>query len=299
MKRILLFLVTNLAVMLVLSIVLSIVFNVLGIDRRSMGGLLIFASVFGFGGAFISLAMSKWMAKRSTGAVVIEKPANATEQWLVDTVKRQAQQAGIGMPEVAIYDSPDMNAFATGMTKNSSLVAVSTGLLRAMSREEAEAVLAHEVSHIANGDMVTLTLVQGVVNTFVIFLARVVGGIIDTALRGNSDEEESSSGGMGYMITVFILEMIFGVLASIIVAWFSRQREYRADAGAASLVGANGMVAALERLRLGHDSQLQGSMMAFGIAGKRGISELFMSHPPLEKRIAALKAPGTMSSARV
>lgn len=288
MKRIMLFLLTNLAVMLVLSIVLSVVFSVFGIDRSSMGGLLVLAAVFGFGGSLISLAMSKWMAKRSTGAVVIDQPQNATEQWLVSTVKRQAEKAGIGMPEVAVYDSPEMNAFATGMNKNNALVAVSTGLLRNMREEEVEAVLAHEVSHIANGDMVTMTLIQGVVNTFVIFMARLIAGAISNATR-SSDSEESESGGFAYMITVFVLEMIFGVLASTIVMWFSRQREYRADAGAAKLVGAQKMVAALERLRNNHESQLEGSMMAFGIANKPAASELFMSHPPLEKRIAALK----------
>ncbi|MCT6700749.1 protease HtpX [Rheinheimera sp. 4Y26] len=287
MKRIVLFLLTNLAVMLVLSVVLSIIFKVFGIDRSSMGGLLVLAAVFGFGGSFISLAMSKWMAKRSTGAVVIEQPRNATEQWLMSTVARQAKQAGIGMPEVAIYDSPEMNAFATGMNRNNALVAVSTGLLRNMREDEVEAVLAHEVSHVANGDMVTLTLIQGVVNTFVIFLARLIAGAISNA--GRSSDEESSSGGFAYMATVFVLEMIFGVLASIIVMWFSRQREYRADAGAAKLVGANKMVAALERLRNNHESQLEGSMMAFGIANKPAASELFMSHPPLEKRIDALR----------
>lgn len=290
MKRIVLFLLTNLAVMLVLSIVLSIIFKVFGIDRSSMGGLLTLAAVFGFGGSFISLAMSKWMAKRSTGAVVIEQPRNATEQWLMSTVARQAQQAGIGMPEVAIYDSPEMNAFATGMNRNNALVAVSTGLLRNMREDEVEAVLAHEVSHVANGDMVTLTLIQGVVNTFVIFMARLIAGAISNA--GRSSDEESSSGGFAYMATVFVLEMIFGVLASIIVMWFSRQREYRADEGAAKLVGANKMVAALERLRNNHESQLEGSMMAFGIANKPAASELFMSHPPLEKRIEALRQRG-------
>ncbi len=285
MKRILLFLATNLAVMLVLSIVLSILFKVLGIDSRSMSGLLVFAAVFGFGGSFISLLMSKWMAKRSTGAVVITQPRNATEQWLVNTVRRQAQQAGIAMPEVAIYDSPEMNAFATGPSRNNALVAVSTGLMRNMREEEVEAVLAHEVSHVANGDMVTLTLIQGVVNTFVIFFARLIAG----AISGNRNEEGSSGNGFAYMITVFVLEMAFGVLASIIVMWFSRKREYSADAGAAKLVGANKMIAALERLRNNHESQLEGSMMAFGIASKPSTSELFLSHPPLEKRIAALR----------
>jgi len=289
MKRVFLFILTNLAVMLVLSIVLSVVFSVFNIPRQSMGGLLVMAAVFGFGGSFISLAMSKWMAKRSTGAVVIEQPRNSTEHWLVDTVRRQAQQAGIGMPEVAIYDSPEMNAFATGMSRNNALVAVSTGLLHNMNQREVEAVLAHEVSHVANGDMVTLTLIQGVVNTFVIFFARLVAGVIDNFFR-SSDEESSESGfSFSYMITVFVLEMIFGILASVIVMWFSRQREYRADAGAARLVGAPAMVAALDRLRSNHDSQLEGSMMAFGIASKSARSEWFLSHPPLEKRIAALQ----------
>jgi heat shock protein HtpX len=291
MKRIALFLLTNLAVMLVLSLVMSVIFKVFGIDSRSMGGLLIFAAVFGFGGSFISLAMSKWMAKRSTGAVVIEQPANATENWLVTTVQQQARRAGIGMPEVAIYDSPEINAFATGMSKNNALVAVSTGLLQQMTQEEAEAVLAHEVSHIANGDMVTMTLVQGVLNTFVIFFARIVAGIIDNFFRSNDEDEgQTEGGGIAYMITVFVLEMLFGILASIIVMWFSRQREYRADAGAATLVSRESMVAALERLRMNHESQLQGSMMAFGIANKPAASEMFMSHPPLEKRIQALKS---------
>lgn len=282
MKRVLLFLATNLAVILVLSIVLNIVFSFLGIDHSSIGGLLVFAAIFGFGGSFISLAMSKWMAKRSTGAVVIERPRNATEQWLVDTVARQAKAAGIGMPEVAIYDSPEMNAFATGMKRNDALVAVSTGLLRNMREDEVEAVLAHEVSHIANGDMVTLTLIQGVVNTFVIFLARLIAG----AIRNNNQQ----LGGIAYFAIVIVLEMVFGILASIIVMWFSRQREYRADAGAARLAGPNKMIAALERLKHNHESRLEGSMMAFGIASKSAKSELFLSHPPLEKRIEALRS---------
>lgn len=284
MKRIFLFLATNLAVILVLSIVLNIVFSFLGVDRSSISGLLVFAAIFGFGGSFISLAISKWMAKRSTGAVVIEQPRNATEQWLMATVARQAKAAGIGMPEVAVYDSPEMNAFATGMNRNNALVAVSTGLLRNMREDEVEAVLAHEVSHIANGDMVTLTLIQGVVNTFVIFLARLIAGMLNN--NGNNNQ----GGGIAYFATVIVLEMVFGVLASIIVMWFSRQREYRADAGAAKLEGGpNKMVAALERLKHNHESRLEGSMMAFGIAGGAAKSELFLSHPPLEKRIAALR----------
>ena len=284
MKRVLLFLATNLAVILVLSIVLNIVFSFLGIDRSGIGGLLVFAAIFGFGGSFISLAMSKWMAKRSTGAVVIEQPRNATEQWLMATVARQAKAAGIGMPEVAIYDSPEMNAFATGMNRNDALVAVSSGLLRNMREDEVEAVLAHEVSHIANGDMVTLTLIQGVVNTFVIFLARLIAGML------NNNNNNNQGGGLAYFATVMILEIVFGVLASIIVMWFSRQREYRADAGAAKLEGGpSKMIAALERLKHNHESRLEGSMMAFGIAGGAAKSELFLSHPPLEKRIAALR----------
>ncbi|WP_372882680.1 protease HtpX [Psychromonas sp.] len=286
MKRIVLFLLTNLAVMLVLGIVLSLVYRFTGLDSSSMGGLLLLAAVFGFGGSFISLAMSKWIAKRSTGAVVIIQPSNETERWLVDTVTAQSKKAGIKCPEVAIYNAPDINAFATGMNKNKALVAVSSGLLQAMTRDEAEAVLAHEVSHVANGDMVTLTLLQGVVNTFVIFLARVLGGIIDSAMR-NSDSE-SEGRGFAYYIIVFVLEMVFGVLASTIVMYYSRQREFRADAGAAKLAGKNKMIAALQRLQKGAEPHLEGSMMAFGISGKRS-GGLFMSHPPLEKRIEALQ----------
>lgn len=288
MKRILLFLVTNLAVVLVLGIVLNVLAAVFGINMRGSSGLLLMAAVFGFGGSFISLFMSKWMAKRSYGVQVIEDPRTEAEFWLVSTIRRQAQDAGIGMPEVGIYDSPEMNAFATGASRDNSLVAVSSGLLQSMSKDEAEAVLAHEVSHIANGDMVTLTLIQGVVNTFVIFFARVVAGLISNFFRSD-DEESSSSGGMVYFLTVFVLEMVFGILASIIVMWFSRQREFRADAGSARLAGRDKMIAALERLRHGHESQLEGSMMAFGINGKRSVSELFMSHPPLEQRIEALR----------
>ncbi len=286
MKRVALFILTNLAVMVVLSITLSILFKIFGVNSTSMGGMLLIAAVFGFGGSFISLAMSKSAAKRATGAVVIEKPSNSTEHWLYTTVQRQAQQAGIGMPEVAIYDSPEMNAFATGMNRNSALVAVSTGLLRNMREEEVEAVLAHEVSHIANGDMVTLTLIQGVVNTFVIFIARVIASVLN---GNNNNEEGQQSQGIGYMLTVMALELLFGWLATPIVRWFSRQREYRADAGAASLVGPQKMIAALERLKHNHESQLEGSLMAFGIANKPAKSELFMTHPPLEKRIAALR----------
>ena len=289
MKRVFLFLATNLAVMLVLSIVLSVLSSWLGINRQGMGGLLLMAAVFGFGGSFISLLISKWVAKRSYGVQIIEQPRSEMEHWLLSTVTRQAQQAGIGMPEVGIYDSPEMNAFATGASRNNALVAVSSGLLYSMSRDEAEAVLAHEVSHVANGDMVTLTLIQGVVNTFVIFFARLVAGLISNFLRSDDEEEGAGMGGLAYMATVFVLEMIFGILASIIVMWFSRQREFRADAGSAKLAGRDKMIAALERLRQGHEPQLEGTMMAFGINGKRSVSELFMSHPPLEKRIEALR----------
>jgi heat shock protein HtpX len=288
MKRVFLFLVTNLAVVLVLGIVLNIVFAAFGIDNRSITGLLVFSAVFGFGGALISLAMSKWIAKRSTGAQVIDNPTTPTEHWLINMVSAQAKKAGIGMPEVAIYDSPEINAFATGMNKNNALVAVSSGLLNGMSEDEAEAVLAHEVSHIANGDMVTLTLIQGVVNTFVIFLARVIAGAISNAARG-SNNGSSALGGFAYYGIVFVLEMLFGILASIIVMWFSRQREYRADAGSAKLVGRQKMIAALTRLKSNSESQLDGSMMAFGISGKSAFSELFMSHPPLDKRIDVLR----------
>ncbi|MCQ8847869.1 protease HtpX [Alteromonas stellipolaris] len=288
MKRVFLFLVTNLAVVLVLGIVLNIVFAAFGIDNRSITGLLVFSAVFGFGGALISLAMSKWIAKRSTSAQVIDNPTTPTEHWLINMVSAQAKKAGIGMPEVAIYDSPEINAFATGMNKNNALVAVSSGLLNGMSEDEAEAVLAHEVSHIANGDMVTLTLIQGVVNTFVIFLARVIAGAISNAARG-SNNGSSALGGFAYYGIVFVLEMLFGILASIIVMWFSRQREYRADAGSAKLVGRQKMIAALTRLKSNSESQLDGTMMAFGISGKSAFSELFMSHPPLDKRIDVLR----------
>lgn len=288
MKRIGLFLLTNLAVMIVFSIVLNIIFSVTGIDSRSMGGLLIMAALFGFGGSLISLMMSKSMALRSVGGEVIEQPRNEMEHWLMMTVSQQAQQAGIGMPTVAIYYSDDINAFATGARRDDSLVAVSSGLLENMTRDEAEAVLAHEVSHIANGDMVTMALMQGVVNTFVIFISRIIAG----AISGTSDEEEGGEGGsmMTYFIVSTVLELLFGFLASILTMWFSRHREFKADAGSARLVGREKMIAALQRLQVSHDeSRLEGSMMAFGINGKRSLSELFMTHPPLEKRIDALR----------
>jgi heat shock protein HtpX len=292
-KRVFLFLATNLAVVFLLSITA----RVLGLDRwltangLNMGGLLMMAALFGFGGSFISLAMSKWMAKRSTGAVVLEDPRDPTERWLVDTVRRQAERAGIGMPEVAIYDAPEINAFATGMNRNAALVAVSTGLLRGMTRDEAEAVLAHEVSHVANGDMVTLSLIQGVVNTFVIFLSRVVGYAVDRVLLKNERGH-----GVGFWVTTMVAEVVLGLLASIIVMWFSRHREYRADAGGASLAGRAKMIAALERLqRAQAPSTLPDAIQAFGISGGApdGLKALLMSHPPLEKRIEALRAAAT------
>lgn len=289
MKRIFLFLATNLAIILVLSITARL----LGVDRfmtangLNLGMLLGFAAVIGFGGAFISLAISKWMAKRTTGAQVIEQPRNATEQWLLETVQRQAQQAGIGMPEVAIYNAPDPNAFATGMSRDNALVAVSTGLLQNMSADEVEAVLAHEVSHVANGDMVTLTLIQGVVNTFVIFLARVIGYAVDSFLRREGD---NSGPGIGYWVATIVAELVLGILASIIVMWFSRQREFRADAGGAGLAGKDKMVAALQRLQAAHTpSQLPNEMAAFGINSGSSLSKLFMSHPPLDERIRVLQ----------
>jgi heat shock protein HtpX len=288
MKRIVLFLLTNIAVMFVLSITTSI----LGVNRwltangLNMGSLLAFAAIIGFGGSFISLLMSKWIAKMSVGAQVIDQPRSADEQWLVGTVHRLARDAGIGLPEVAIYEGAP-NAFATGAFRDSSLVAVSTGLLQSMTREEVEAVLGHEVSHIANGDMVTLTLIQGVVNTFVVFLSRVVGYLVDrTVFRTERGV------GMGYYITVFACEILFGILASLIVAWFSRQREFRADAGSAGLLRSpRPMIAALRRLGGLEPDALPQSLQAFGIAeGGNRFMALFASHPPIEERIAALDA---------
>ncbi len=288
MKRIVLFLATNIAIMVVLGITV----HVLGLNRFMAGGelnltmLLAFSAVLGFGGSFISLLISKKIAKWSTGAQVIEQPRNPTEQWLFQTVDRLARKANIPMPEVAIYEGAP-NAFATGPSKSNSLVAVSTGLLQSMSREEAEAVLAHEVAHVANGDMVTLTLIQGVVNTFVFFLARVVGFFVDQFLR--KDNEESSGTGMGYFITVIVMEITLGILASIIVMYFSRQREFRADAGAAHLMGSRQpMISALKRLGGLQAGELPGQMAASGISGKGGVMALFSSHPPIEQRIEAL-----------
>ncbi|MCJ8502039.1 protease HtpX [Desulfatitalea alkaliphila] len=291
MKRVILFIATNLAVILVLSIVLSL----LGVDRilddqgvgLDMKNLLIFAAVFGMGGSFISLAMSKWIAKRMTGAKVITSPRNQMEGWLLQTVQRQAQQAGIQMPEVAVYEAPDPNAFATGMRRNAALVAVSTGLLRAMNQDEVEAVLAHEVSHVANGDMVTLALIQGVVNTFVIAASRVVGHLVDRVVFKTEEGH-----GPAFFITSIVAQIVFGILASTIVFYFSRQREFRADAGGARLAGREKMASALEALRRSvTQPHLPDQMAAFGISGKGGggIKRLFMTHPPLEERIAALR----------
>lgn len=294
MKRVALFLLTNLAILVVLGIVV----NILGVNRFvsssgiDVGSLFVFAAIFGMGGSFISLAMSKWIAKRSTGAQVIEQPRNQAEAWLLETVHRQAKAAGIGMPEVAVYDAPDPNAFATGASRNNALVAVSTGLLRNMNQDEVEAVLGHEISHVANGDMVTLALIQGVVNTFVIAIARIVGFVVDRALSSSSNEEYQGPG-LGYWIASMIAEILLGFLASIVVMWFSRQREFRADAGGANLAGRQKMIAALDRLRrLAEPSHLPSEMAAFGINGGlgEGLKKLFMTHPPLEERIAALQA---------
>jgi heat shock protein HtpX len=300
MKRILLLVVTNFAVLAVLSVTMQL----LGVDRMlaqgtglNLQGLLLMAAIFGFGGSFISLLISKWMAKMATGAHVIEVPSSMTERWLVDTVKRQADKAGIGMPEVAVYDAPEINAFATGWNRNSSLVAVSTGLLNNMSQEEAEAVLGHEVSHVANGDMVTLGLIQGVLNTFVIFLSRIVGFVVDRVLLKNE-----RGTGPGYWVTTIIAELVLGIVAAVIVAWFSRWREFRADAGGAALAGRGKMIAALERLKLNQEqSSLPPQVAAFGISGGGGIMRLLMSHPPLDERIAALRsadAPARVSPVR-
>ncbi|MFZ1828573.1 MAG: protease HtpX [Candidatus Competibacteraceae bacterium] len=294
MKRIVLLVATNLAVVLLLGVVARL----LGVDRflyqsgMNLTSLLVFAAIFGMGGSIISLLMSKWAAKRSVGATVIEQPRTQAEQWLVETVRRQAQGAGIGMPEVAIYSSPEPNAFATGANRNSALVAVSTGLLERMSAEEVEAVLGHEVSHVANGDMVTLTLLQGVLNTFVIALSRIIGYLVDQALsRGHP----SRGPGIGYHLTSMVMEILFGFLASLIVMWFSRQREFHADAGGARLAGRGKMIAALERLRQLHEpAQLPAQIAAFGIRGGlgSGLRKLLMTHPPLEERIAALRQQG-------
>ncbi len=289
MKRTFLFLATNVAIVLVLSVTMRLlgVEPYLNANGLNLTSLLIFAAVMGFGGSFISLAISKWSAKRSMGVQVIQNPSTPVEVWLVETVRRYADASGIKMPEVGIYEAPDVNAFATGMTKNSSLIAVSTGLLQQLSREEAEAVLGHEVAHAANGDMVTLALIQGVVNTFVMFLSRVIGHLVDKIVfkteRGH---------GPAFFVTMIVAELVLGVLASIIVMWFSRKREFRADQGGAKLAGRGNMIAALERLNRLHPQPLPDKMAAFGIAGNKamGLKRLFMTHPPLEERIATLKA---------
>lgn len=290
MKRIFLFLTTNLAVLAVLSVTLRLLGVERILDEQGVGldinSLVIFAAVLGFGGSLISLFISKWTAKRMMGLQMIETPANRVEEWLVDTVRRQAEQAGIGMPEVAIYQGAEMNAFATGWNRNNALVAVSSGLLQQMDRSEVEAVLGHEVSHVANGDMVTLALIQGVVNTFVIVLSRVIGHLVDRVVfkteRGH---------GPAFWITAIVAELVLGILASMIVMWFSRQREYRADAGGARLAGRNNMVNALARLGgMQQPEGLPDQLAAFGIAGGRGLSDLFRTHPRIEDRIARLRA---------
>ena len=291
MKRILLFLATNLAIVFVLSITMRLlgVEPYLNANGLNLTSLLIFAAVMGFGGSFISLAISKWSAKTAMGVHVIEAPSNSTEFWLVETIRKYSEKAGIKMPEVGIYDAPDVNAFATGMSKNSSLIAVSTGLLQQMTRQEAEAVLGHEVAHAANGDMVTLALIQGVVNTFVMFLSRVIGHLVDRVVFKTERGQ-----GPAFFVTMIVAELVLGILASIIVMYFSRQREFRADIGGASLAGRQNMIAALERLNSLHPQPLPDKMAAFGIAGGvgGGLKRLFMTHPPLEERIAALRNAG-------
>jgi heat shock protein HtpX len=293
MKRIVLFIVTNLAVLLVLTLVARL----LGLDTwlaehgESFGGLLIWAALFGFGGAFISLAMSKMQAKMFMGVQVVNDSPDPTAQWLVSVVDRYAREVGVRMPEVGIFNSPAPNAFATGASRNSALVAVSTGLLQSMNRQEVEAVVGHEMTHVANGDMVTLTLVQGVVNTFVLFLARVVGQIVDRAVFRSQDGR-----GVGSFLTFWVLQIVFGLLATPIVMWFSRQREFRADRGGAKLAGTGNMIGALEDLKRGHEPLPAQQFQAFGIADggvRGGLARLFMSHPPLDERIAALRALGT------
>ncbi|MDH3526059.1 MAG: protease HtpX [Gammaproteobacteria bacterium] len=292
MMRIMLFLATNAAVL----VLISVVFQVLGIEGilaengvdLNLQALLVMSAVIGFGGSFISLALSKFMAKRSMGVQIIEQPSNSTEQWLVDTVRRQAKQAGIGMPEVGIFNAPDPNAFATGMRRNSALVAVSTGLLQNMNADEVEAVLGHEIAHVSNGDMVTMGLIQGVVNTFVIFLSRIIGHVVDRVVF-----KTERGYGPAYYITSIVAQIFLSILASIIVMWFSRRREFRADAGGASLAGRGKMIGALQALQRAHEPHdLPGEFAAFGIAGGlgSGLKQLFMTHPPLEQRIAALQA---------
>jgi heat shock protein HtpX len=290
MKRIFLFVVTNLAVLALLSLIIFIVEQAFGVRlaRGGLGGLLVFAAIFGFGGALISLALSKWTAKRMMGVRIITAPQSEVERWLVGTVKRLADQAQIGMPEVGIFDADEMNAFATGARRNAALVAVSSGLLRSMSRAQIEAVLGHEITHVANGDMVTLALLQGVLNTFVIFLARIIGGIVDRALFKNEREES----GIGFFLTTMVAQIVLGILASMIVSWYSRRREFRADRGGANLAGTGSMISALQVLKQSHGEPMPPQMQAFGIntGGTGGFMRLFMSHPPLDERIAALQS---------
>lgn len=297
MKRIVLFLLTNLAVLLVLSITAEIVMALFApqggwqaaggpLQGVNLTGLLVFSAIFGMGGSFISLAMSKWMAKRMTGAQVLSQPTTADERWLVSTVERLASQAGIGRPEIAVYRAPEANAFATGMRRDAALVAVSTGLLERMSHDEVEAVLGHEISHVANGDMVTMGLIQGVLNTFVIFFARVIGMVVDRVVF-----RTERGVGIGYWLVTIVAQIFLGILASIVVFWFSRRREFRADAGGAQLAGRYKMIAALEALKRGQPKDLPGQLAAFGIGGGagRGFGRLFMTHPPLDERIEALR----------
>jgi heat shock protein HtpX len=290
MKRIFLFVVTNLAVVALLSVVIFIIERVFGVRLagQGLGGLLVFAAVFGFGGALISLALSKWTAKRMMGVRVITAPQSDLENWLLATVKRLADQAHIGMPEVGIFDAAEMNAFATGARRNAALVAVSSGLLRSMSRSQVEAVLGHEVTHVANGDMVTLTLLQGVLNTFVIFLARIIGSFVDRALLKN----DRAQSGIGFFLTTMVAQIVLGIFASMIVSWYSRRREFRADRGGADLAGKGSMIAALEVLKRSQGEPMPPQMQAFGIntGSGSGFMRLFMSHPPLDERIAALQS---------
>ena len=293
--RILLFLLTNFSILLLISVT----FRVFGIESMllssgtglDMNALLLMSAAFGFGGAFISLALSKWMAKRSMRVQVVESPSTQQERWLLQTVERQAQRAGIGMPEVGIFPSDVVNAFATGMKRNNALVAVSSGLLRKMTQDEAEAVLAHEVAHVANGDMITMGLLQGVLNTFVIFLSRIIGYVVDRVVFKNE-----RGLGIGYFVVSIVAQIVLSILATIVVMWFSRWREFRADAGGANLAGRQKMIAALQRLQQNQAEDLPGELAAFGINGGRptGLRALFMSHPPLEDRIAALQKPGVL-----
>lgn len=289
MKRIFLFVVTNLAVLALLSVVLFIVERVFGVHlmQGGTGGLLVFAGIFGFGGALISLALSKWTAKRMMGVRVITAPDSDLERWLVGTVKSLADRARIGMPEVGIFDAEEMNAFATGARRNAALVAVSSGLLRSMSRTQVEAVLGHEITHVANGDMVTLALLQGVLNTFVIFLARIIGSVVDRAVLRN----DRQGSGIGFFVTTLLAQFVLGIFASMIVCWYSRRREFRADRGGADLAGAGSMIDALQALKRSHGQPMPQQLQAFGIntGDADGFMRLFMTHPPLDERIAALQ----------